>query len=240
VKTIGLIGGMSWESTSLYYQVVNREVARRRGGLHSASMHIVSLDFGDIAARQRADDWSGMAQILVRAARRLEEGGAGCILIGTNTMHKLAAEVQAAVQVPLLHIADVTAHAIRSQGLRTVGLLGTRFTMEQPFYAQRLAHHGVSCVVPGEVERAEVHRIIFEELCRGQCLESSRRTLQEICQGLAAQGAQGVVLGCTELPLILREGDVALPLFDTATLHAMAAVDFALIEEESTGAALVT
>jgi len=236
VKTIGLIGGMSWESTSLYYQVVNREVARRRGGLHSAPMHIISLDFDDIAARQRADDWSGMAQILVRAARRLEEGGAGCILIGTNTMHKLAAEVQAAVQVPLLHIADVTAHAIRSQGLRTVGLLGTRFTMEQPFYAQRLAHHGVSCIVPGEAERAEVHRIIFEELCRGQCLESSRRTLQEICRGLAAQG---VVLGCTELHLILRETDVALPLFDTTTLHAMAAVDFALVEDEAISAALV-
>ena len=239
MKTIGLIGGMRWESTSLYYQVVNREVARRRGGLHSAPMHIISLDFGDIAARQRADDWAGMAQILVRAARRLEDGGAGCLLIGTNTMHKLAPEVQAAVRVPLLHIADVTAHAIRSSGLRKVGLLGTRFTMEQPFYAERLERHGVSCVVPGEAERAEVHRIIFEELCRGQCLDASRRVLQEICMGLAARGAQGIVLGCTELPLILREADVALPLFDTTTLHAMAAVDFALMEAEATGAALV-
>jgi len=238
VKTIGLIGGMSWESTSLYYQVINGEVARRRGGLHSAPMHLISLDFGDIAARQRADDWDGMAQILVSAARRLEEGGAGCILIATNTMHKLAPQVQSAVGVPLLHIADVTAHAISGRGLRTVGLLGTRFTMEQPFYVERLARHGVSCVVPGEAERAEVHRIIFEELCRGQCLESSRRALQEICQGLAAQGAQGIVLGCTELPLILRDPGVAVPLFDTTTLHAMAAVDFALIEQEATSAAL--
>jgi aspartate racemase len=239
VKTIGLIGGMSWESTSMYYQVVNREVAKRRGGLHSAPMHIISLDFDDIAARQRADDWAGMAQVLVAAARRLEEGGAGCILIGTNTMHRLAPEVQAAVRVPLIHIADVTAHAIRSQGPRTVGLLGTRFTMEQPFYAERLARHGVSCVVPAEAERAEVHRIIFEELCRGRCLDSSRRALQEICQGLAAQGAQGIVLGCTELPLILREADLGLPVFDTTTLHAVAAVEFALMEDEATSAALV-
>jgi aspartate racemase len=228
VKTIGLIGGMSWESTALYYQTINREVARRRGGLHSAPLHLISLDFEDIAARQRAGDWDGMARTLVQAARTLQAGGAACVLIGTNTMHKLAPQVQAALDVPLLHIADATAAAIRARGLGRVGLLGTRFTMEQPFYREHLAAQGIDCLVPGEAERAEVHRVIFEELCRGQVLDASRRRLQEVCTALAAQGAQGLVLGCTELPMLLRPDDLTLPTFDTTTLHALAAVDFSL------------
>jgi aspartate racemase len=228
VKTIGLIGGMSWESTALYYQTINREVGRRLGGLHSAPLHLISLDFDDIAARQRAGDWAGMAATLAQAARSLQAGGADCVLIGTNTMHKLAPEVQAAVDVPLLHIADATGAAIRAQGLTRVGLLGTRFTMEQPFYREHLTALGIDCIVPGEVERAEVHRVIFEELCRGQVLDASRRRLQEVCAALAAQGAQGIVLGCTELPLLLQPQDVALPTFDTTALHALAAVEFAL------------
>lgn len=228
MKTIGLIGGMSWESTTLYYQTINREFARRLGGLTSAPFHLISLNFDDIAARQRRGDWDGMAQILAQAARRLEEGGADCVLIGTNTMHKLAPEVQAAVSVPLLHIADATADAIAAQHLGKIGLLGTRFTMEQPFYTEHLRARGIECVVPDEPSRAEVHRIIFDELCRGDFKDSSRRALQEICTSLAAQGAQGIVLGCTELPLILSQSDLPLPIFDTTVLHAMAAVDFAL------------
>jgi aspartate racemase len=228
MKTIGLIGGMSWESTALYYQAINRETARRLGGLHSAPLHLVSLDFDDIASRQRAGDWDGLGRTLADSARRLEQAGADCVLIGTNTMHLVAPQVQAAIGVPLLHIADSTADAITAQGLQKVGLLGTRFTMEQPFYAEHLAARGIGCLAPDEPARAEVHRIIFEELCRGRFEERSRRTLQEICAQLASRGAQGVVLGCTELPLILRAGDVPLPLFDTTTLHALAAVDFAL------------
>jgi len=228
MKTIGLIGGMSWESTALYYQTINREVARRLGGLHSASFNLISLNFEEIARRQRSQDWDGMSRILVDAAQRLEEGGAQCVLIGTNTMHRVASEVQSAIGIPLLHIADVTAQAIHAKGSRVVGLLGTRFTMEQPFYVDRLASHGIGCVVPDEPARAEVHRIIFDELCKGQILDSSRMALQEICAGLASRGAEGIVLGCTELPLILSADDTTLPIFDTTSLHALAAVEFAL------------
>lgn len=232
MRTIGVIGGMSWESTALYYQAFNREANRRLGHLHSAPVHLISLDFESIASRQRRGDWDGMTAILVEAARQLERSGAGCVLIATNTMHRVAPAVQAAIGVPLLHIADTTAGAIRSAGLHTVGLLGTRFTMEESFYRDRLAGHGVRSVVPEAAERDEVHRIIFEELCKGRITAQSRATLVEICTGLAARGAQGIVLGCTELPMILGEGDVALPLFDTATLHALAAVAFALAPEE--------
>jgi aspartate racemase len=228
MRTIGLIGGMSWESTTLYYQVINREVARRRGGLSSARLNLVSLDFQDIAQRQRAGDWDGMAGILCDAARRLHVSGAECLLIGTNTMHQLAPQVQAATGVPLIHIADVTADAILAQGLDTVALLGTRFTMERPFYVERLASRGIRCVLPDEVQRHEIHRIIFEELCRGEVNEQSRRWLTGCVTDLQARGAQGVVLGCTELPLIVRPADVPIPTFDTTTLHALAAVDFSL------------
>ncbi len=230
MKTIGLIGGMSWESTALYYQIINREVGRRLGGLHSARVNLVSLDFEDLAHRQRSDDWSGMAGILCDAARRLSQSGAQCLLIGTNTMHQVAPEVQAATDLPLLHIADITADAILAQGLRKVGLMGTRFTMERRFYLERLARHGVECVVPDEAQRQEIHRIIFGELFLGQVREASRRWLSACIDSLRDQGAEGVVLGCTELPLILRPEDSGLPVFDTTALHALAAVDFALAD----------
>lgn len=228
MKTIGLIGGMSWESTVLYYQLINREVARRRGGLSSAKLNLVSLDFEDIANRQRAEDWSGMAGILCGAAQQLEATGAGCVLIGTNTMHILAPDVQAAVPLPLLHIADFTADAILAQGLNCVGLMGTRFTMERPFYADRLAQKGITCVVPDEPQRAEIHRIIFEELCRGEFKESSRQWFIDCMHDLQERGAQGMVLGCTEIPLLIQPHHVSMPIFDTTALHALAAVDFAL------------
>lgn len=219
---------MSWESSALYYQIMNREVGRRLGGLRSAKICLTSLDFQDIADRQKAGDWDGMSEILCKAARGLEASGADCLLIGTNTMHKLAPQVQAATQIPLLHIAEVTADAIAKQGLKTVGLMGTRFTMEQPFYADKLAERGIKTLVPEADERAEIHRIIFEELCRGEFRDSSRATLCAHIDGLKARGAQGVVLGCTELPLIIKPQDSALPTFDTTELHALAAVDFAL------------
>ena len=228
MKTIGLIGGMSWESTTLYYQIIQREVARRLGGLNSAPLLMMSLNFEDIVTRQKAQDWASMATILSNTAHRLEHAGAQCILIGTNTMHRVAPDVAAAVTIPLIHIADITAKAILQSGLAKVGLLGTRFTMEQPFYQERLASYGIECVTPDEAERAEVHRIIFEELCKGQFHESSRRALQEIIGKLSQSGAQGVILGCTELPLILQAEHCPLPVFDTTALHALAAVDFCL------------
>ena len=228
MKTIGLIGGMSWESTTLYYQLINREIAQRRGGLSSARLNLVSLDFQDIAQRQRAADWDGMAAILCEAAQRLADTGAECLLIATNTMHKLAPQVAAATRVPLIHIADVTAEAIVSQGLKTVGLMGTRFTMEQPFYVERLQEHGIRCVLPDEAQREEIHRIIFEELCRGEVSARSRRWLIDCIGALQSRGAQGVILGCTELPLIIRPEDSPVPTLDTTALHAQAAVAFSL------------
>lgn len=228
MKSIGLIGGMSWESTVMYYQVINREVGRRLGGLRSAPLAMLSVDFEEIASRQKLGDWDGMAAMLSDAARSLVRAGADCVLIGTNTMHKVAPEVQASVDVPLLHIADVTADAIVKAGCKTVGLMGTRFTMEQSFYVDRLNSKGVDCVIPDEAQRAEIHRIIFDELCKGVFKDSSRAALKAIVADLAARGAQGVVLGCTELPLILSADDVEISVFDTTTLHALAAVEFAL------------
>ena len=228
MKTIGLIGGMSWESTALYYQIVNREVARRRGGLHSAKLLLASLDFEEIVLDQKAGAWDALATRLAGVARTLERAGADCVLIGTNTMHRVAEAVQAAVSIPLLHIVDVTAAAIQASGCRTVALLGTRYTMEQPFYVERLARHGIACVTPGPDDRAEVHRVIFDELCKGHVDATSRRRLQAMAQALRARGAQGVILGCTELSLALAPRDVDMPLFDTTELHALAAVAFAL------------
>lgn len=228
MKTIGLIGGMSWESTALYYQHINREVARRLGGLRSAPLSLISLDFENVAAMQRQGQWSGLSALLQKAAQDLEHSGAEVVLICTNTMHRLADEVQACIHVPLLHIADITAGAVRQAGLHKVGLLGTRFTMEQPFIVERLAAQGLECLVPGEAGRAEVHRVIFEELCRGQVLQPSRQRLIAEIHALAARGAQGVILGCTELAMILQPGDGGLPGFDTTALHALAAVDFCL------------
>ena len=219
---------MSWESTALYYEIINREVASQRGGLRSAPMNIASLDFHEIAERQKAGDWVGMAQILGDAALQLQNAGAACVLIGTNTMHKIAPEVQARIDVPLLHIADITAQAILAAGLTKVGLTGTRFTMEEAFYKERLAEHGVECVIPKQEERDEIHRIIFSELCQGLINADSKQRFLACMASLEQRGAQGVILGCTELPLLVNQCDTSLPLFDTTRLHAMAAVNFAL------------
>ena len=228
MRTIGLIGGMSWESTASYYRIINREIGRRLGGLRSARLVVTSVDFEEVVARQKTGAWDELAALLAGEARRLEVAGADCVLIGTNTMHRVAAEVRAAVSIPLLHIADVTIAAIRDAGCRTVALLGTRYTMEQPFYVEHLARHGIECVVPDPAGRAEVHRVIFDELCKGDFNAGSRRRLQDIIEHLVDRGAEGVVLGCTELSLTLTEGDADVPFFDTTELHALAAVDFAL------------
>ena len=236
MKTIGLIGGMSWESTALYYQIINREIRRRLGGLRSARLQLTSLDFEQVVARQRTGAWDQLAVMLADAARGLEAMGSDCVLIGTNTMHRVAAEVQAAVSVPLLHIADATVAAIRDAGCHKVALLGTRYTMEQPFYVGHLARQGIGCVIPDDAGRAEVHRVIFDELCKGDFNVGSRERLRRIIERQIDRGAEGVVLGCTELSLTLSGRDVGLPVFDTTALHALAAVDFALGTQRATAA----
>lgn len=229
MKTIGLLGGMSWESTLPYYRHVNEAVRERLGGLHSARLVLYSLDFHEIEALQRQGDWAAAGTLLADAARRLESAGADFLLLCTNTMHKVADAIEAASALPLLHIADPTAAAIQAAGLQRVGLLGTRFTMEQPFYRQRLENrHGIQVLVPDEPDRAEVHRVIYEELCRGVVSEVSRQAYRQVITRLVARGAQAVILGCTEIGLLVRADDAEVPLFDTCVLHAQAAAERAL------------
>jgi aspartate racemase len=229
MKTIGLIGGMSWASTALYYRLINQEVMNRLGGLRSARVLLASLDFAEVVAGQKAGEWDRLASLLGDSARRLERAGADIVLIATNTMHKVADAVQAQLSVPLLHIGDVTADAIRARDCRRVALLGTRYTMEQPFYVEHLARRGVVAIVPGAEDRAEVHRAIFEELCRGEIRPATCRRLRAIARRQLARGAEGIVLGCTELSLALPQAELAdVTVFDTTELHARAAVEFAL------------
>jgi len=229
MKTIGLLGGMSWESTLPYYRHINEAVRERLGGLHSARLVLYSLDFHEIEALQRQGDWAAAGTLLADAARRLESAGADFLLLCTNTMHKVAPAIEAASALPLLHIADPTAAAIQAAGLQRVGLLGTRFTMEQPFYRQRLEdRHGIQVLVPDEPDRAEVHRVIYEELCRGVVSEASRQAYRQVITRLVARGAQAVILGCTEIGLLVRADDAEVPLFDTCVLHAQAAAERAL------------
>ena len=229
MKVIGLIGGMSWESSALYYQSINRLVAARRGGLHSARCLLYSVDFAEIEDCQREGDWDRAGVLLADAACALQAAGADLIGLCTNTMHKVADAIQAAVDVPLLHIADATGSILVAGGLRRVGLLGTRFTMEQSFYRDRLAERfDLEIVIPDAPARDEVHRVIYDELCRGEVREDSRDRYRAIVQDLADAGAEGVILGCTEVGMLLRQCDATVPLFDTTQLHAQALVDAAL------------
>lgn len=229
MKTIGIIGGMSWESSALYYTIINRAVRDRTGPMSSAQILMHSLDFAPLAALQKAGDWDQLGAIMVASAQALKAGGADCVLIATNTMHKLVPEIEAACDLPLLHIADAAGEAITAQGLTKVALLGTAFTMEQDFYRARLAEkHGLDVIIPDAGERAEVHRIIYEELISGKVLDSSREAYRAIIARLADAGAQGVILGCTEIALLIGEEDSPVPIFDTTELHAMKAVEFAL------------
>lgn len=228
MKTIGLLGGMSWESTAEYYRLLNEFTRERLGGLHSARCVLYSVDFAEIERLQAQGRWDEAGDVLADAARSLEAAGADLVLLCTNTMHKVADQVQAAVSVPLLHLADATAEAVRARGLRRVGLLGTAFTMEQDFYRGRLAAGGLEVSVPDADERALVHRVIYEELCIGVVREESRTAYREVIAGLVAAGAEGIVLGCTEIELLVGAEDSPVPVFPTARIHAAAAVDAAL------------
>ncbi|MEO9529905.1 aspartate/glutamate racemase family protein [Roseibium sp.] len=229
MKTIGLLGGMSWESTAVYYQVLNRMARERLGGLHSAKCLVWSFDFAEIEAAQASGDWDAATGMMVAAARNLERGGADCLVICTNTMHKMADEVQAAISIPLLHIADATAPAILQAGCRAPLLLATAYTMEQDFYKGHLKRaHGIDVRVPATCDRADLHRIIYEELCRGEIRATSRETYLEVVRKEAIKGADGVIFGCTEIGLLVKADDFEVPAFDTTALHAAAALDFAL------------
>ncbi|WP_160120787.1 aspartate/glutamate racemase family protein [Rhodovarius lipocyclicus] len=228
-KIIGLLGGMSWESSAEYYRIINQAVRARLGGLASARCLMWSFDFAEIEALQHAGKWDEATALLIEAARRLERGGADFALICTNTMHRMADAVQAAVAIPLLHIADPTAERIKAQGFRRVGLLGTAFTMEQDFYKGRLAaRHGLEVLVPDAADRALVHRVIYEELVQGRVEEASRQAYRAVMARLVAAGAEAIILGCTEIMLLVGEGDASVPLFDTTAIHAEAAVERAL------------
>lgn len=229
MRTIGLIGGMSWESTALYYRHINEAVKAQLGGLHSARILLASLDFADVDRLQRAGDWDAAGALLADTARALEAGGAGCVVICANTMHKVAPAIEAAVRIPILHVADATAAAIKATGATVVGLLGTRFTMEQGFYRDRLRErHGLTVLTPPQAQRDRLHDIIYEELCVGQVPPASRADFFAMIADLAAQGAQAVILGCTELGMLTGADDAAVPLFDTTVIHAHAAVAWAL------------
>ncbi|MGG2461127.1 aspartate/glutamate racemase family protein [Streptomyces sp. RGM 3693] len=228
MKTIGLIGGMSWESTAEYYRLLNELTRERLGGLHSAKCVLYSVDFAEIECLQVEGRWDEAGAVLAEAAGALEAAGAELLLICTNTMHKVADQVSSAVGVPLLHLADTTAEAVRGQGLRRIGLLGTAFTMEQDFYRGRLVDHGLDVVVPDAAGRETVHRVIYEELCVGVVKEESRTAYIAVIDELIAAGAEGIVLGCTEIELLIRPQDSRVPLFPTTQLHAEAAVARAL------------
>jgi len=227
-----MIGGMSWESTQLYYRLLNEGVRERLGGLRSAKVVLWSLDFGPVARFQEEGDWDGAARLLGAAARGVEAAGADFLLICANTMHRVFPDVERQVGIPLLHVADAAGEAVRAAGLRRVGLLGTRFTMEGEFYRERLAErHGLEVGIPGEADRERVHRVIYDELCVGRIRDGSRRAFAGVLGRLADAGCEGVILGCTEIPLPVAPGDSPVPLFDTTALHARAAVDRALAGE---------
>lgn len=231
-KTLGIIGGMSWESTQSYYRLINQGIKEALGGLHSANILLHSLDLAPIATLQAQGSWDELSKIMVNSSKRLQAGGADGILIATNTMHKVADQVQTATNLPLIHIADATAVAIKQQGLTKIALLGTNFTMTEDFYTKRLKSAGLQVMIPDEAARTEVHRIIYDELCQGQLLDSSRQYYTQVINDLAAQGAQGVILGCTEIGLLINQEDSPIPVFDTTAIHAAAAVEFLLGDSE--------
>ncbi|ULL18367.1 aspartate/glutamate racemase family protein [Paenibacillus sp. H1-7] len=229
MKTIGLIGGMSWESSLLYYQIINQHVKKRLGGHHSAKSLMYSVDFHEIKTLQHQGNWAEATNIMIESAQKLEKSGADLIVICTNTMHKMAHEVEEAVSIPLIHIADSTANEIVKDGIQKVALLGTAFTMEQDFYKGRLSEKfGLEVIVPNEVDRSVVHDIIYQELCLGIINEESKQMYLKIINDLIQQGAEAVILGCTEITLLISQDDCVIPVYDTTRLHAVSAVDFAL------------
>ena len=230
-RTVGIIGGMSWESTQSYYRLINEGIKAKLGNLHSAELLIHSVDFAPIGELQAQGKWEELGDVMVNSGERLQAAGAQGLLIATNTMHKVAEQVQAATNLPLIHIADATADAIKQQGLTKIALLGTQFTMTEDFYNQRLIDASLQVLIPDTDARAEVHRIIYDELCQGQLLASSRQYYTQVINELAAQGAEGVILGCTEIGLLISQADSPIPVFDTTAIHAAAAVQFLLGNE---------
>ena len=229
MKTIGMIGGMSWESSIEYYRIVNKAAKENLGGLHSAKSIMYSVDFAEIEILQSEGRWDEATQVMVEAAQRVEAGGADFLIICTNTMHKMADEVEKAIHIPLLHIADATARAIKAQGLGKVGLLGTKFTMEEDFYRGRLVgRHDLEVLIPEAEDREIVHRVIYDELVLGMIKPESRKQYKQIIEKLIAAGAQGIILGCTEIGLLVKNEDSRVPLFDTTIIHAITAVEYAL------------
>lgn len=232
MKTIGLIGGMSWESSMLYYQTINQRVKEKLGGHHSAKNLMYSVDFQEIKTLQHQGKWEEAKKIMIDSAQKLESGGADLIVICTNTMHKMAKEVEESVSIPLLHIADSTANEIVKDGIKKVALLGTAFTMEQDFYKVRLIERfGLDVIVPNETERMIIHNIIYQELCLGIINEKSRQSYLKIINSLSQQGAEAIIFGCTEITLLISQDDCSIPVYDTTKLHAESAVDFALRED---------
>jgi aspartate racemase len=232
MKTIGLIGGMSWESSAEYYRIMNETVQEKVGGLHSVKCILYSVDFDEIAALQHQGEWEELTTRMIGFAQRLVDAGAELIVIATNTMHKMAEQVQDAISIPLLHIADATGEKIVERGLHKPGLLGTKFTMEEDFYKERLRQrYGLEVVVPPDTEREVVDEIIYHELCVGTVSEASKQRFQEVIKGLVSRGADGVILGCTEIPMLISQEDVDVPLFDTTAIHSRTAVESALKEE---------
>lgn len=229
MKKIGLIGGMSWESSLEYYRIINETIKQKLGGLHSAKCILYSVDFAETNTLQHEGKWKDLTELMIEAAQKLEKAGAEFIVICTNTMHKTAGDIQNNVNIPILHIADATAEKILSKGLRKVGLLGTKFTMEEDFYKRRLKERfDIEVIIPDSNEREIIHNIIYNELCLGILKHSSKERFQKVIKNLAANGAEGVILGCTEIPLLIKEEDVDIPLFDTTNIHAKSAVEFAL------------
>lgn len=229
MKKIGLIGGMSWESTQEYYRIINEEVRNRLGGLHSAKIVMDSVDFAEIEKLQHEGKWSQLGDMLAESAQNLERAGADCVLICTNTMHKCADQVAASVQIPLIHLAEATGELVKQQGLERIGLLGTKFTMEQDFYKGRLTEKfGLDVIVPNDEDREVIHHVIYDELCLGNVQGASKVKYLEIIRKMIDDGAEGIILGCTEIPLLVSQEDVSVPVFDTTYIHAVSAVDFAL------------
>lgn len=228
MKTIGLIGGMSWESSAEYYKFINEEVKHQLGGLHSAKCILFSVDFEEIEKYQVIGDWESAGHVLANAAISLEKAGADFIVICTNTMHKVIDLIEENIQIPILHIADTTANQIKAHGIQKIGLLGTKFTMEQDFYKSRVEKYNIQVIVPEEAERAMVHQIIYDELCLGVLKESSKEKYLDIINRLVAEGAEGIILGCTEIGLLIKQQDTEIPLFDTTKIHAIESVKQAL------------
>lgn len=228
MKTIGLIGGITWHSTLDYYRVINEMVQERLGGVHSAQMHIHSVDFAAIKQLTEAEDWEGIAAIICKAAESLQLAGADCIIIGANTMHNIAAAIQAAVNIPVIHIGAVTAAAIKKAGIQKVALLGTKYTMQMDFYKAKLAESGIETIIPGSTDIAFINNSIYNEFGQGVFLPETKAEYLRIINVLIEAGAEGVILGCTEIPILIKQSDCSVPVFDTAMIHATAAVDFAL------------